>query len=86
MVIFNNRIEISDCPQNKKHRKNSNNIKQSVPGGAQTLAWGSRTRYLQHNTGVVDPKRRVVQSVSGMVTHTSTCHVYRMGVCQMYAT
>ena len=36
--------------------------------------------------GVVDPKRRVAQSVAGMVTHTSTCSVYKMDVCQMYAT
>ena len=40
----------------------------------------------QLETGVVDPKRRVAQSVSGMVTHTSTCHVYRMDLCQMYET
>ena len=40
----------------------------------------------EQETGVVDPKRLVVQSVSGMVTHTSTCHVYKIHVCQMYAT
>ena len=39
----------------------------------------------EQETGVVDPKRWFAQSVSGMVTHTSTCHVYRMDVCQMYA-
>ena len=32
------------------------------------------------------PKRLVVQSVSWMVTHTGTCQVYMMDVCQMYAT
>ena len=41
--------------------------------------------YVLFNTeknGVVDPKRWVVQSVSGMVTHTSSCCVYRMDVCR----
>ena len=38
--------------------------------------------YTVLETGVVDPKRQAVQSVSGTVTHTSTCHVYRMDVCR----
>ena len=50
---------------------------------------------LYKETGVVHPKRRVVQSVSrvitpekagcaisiGVITHTSICHVYRIDVC-----
>ena len=36
-------------------------------------------------TGVEDPKRQVTQSVSWMLTHTGTCHVYRMDVWQIYA-
>ena len=37
-----------------------------------------------NKTGVVDLKRWIAQSVSGMGTHTSTCNVYRMCVCKMY--
>ena len=33
-------------------------------------------------TGVVDSKRCVAQSVSGKVTHTNVCHVYRMDACR----
>ena len=39
----------------------------------------------RQETGVVDTEMRVAQSVSTMVTYTSTCHVYRIDVYQMYA-